>query len=123
MTYYINPIWFYLIGVCEKVFALSSFIACIFGAGTIIISIGIISNKIDGDDKMVNLLTKYVKPFTIIAVVFMILACAIPSKETCEEMMIASVVTHENVEQAKDDVKSIVDYVFDRIENNDSKSE
>jgi hypothetical protein len=32
-------------------------------------------------------------------------------------MMIASVVTHENVNQAKDDVKSIVDYVFDRIEN------
>jgi hypothetical protein len=37
-------------------------------------------------------------------------------------MMIASVVTHENVDQAKKDVKGIVDYVFDRIEN-DSESE
>jgi hypothetical protein len=72
---------------------------------------------------MVNLLTKYVKPFTVITVIFIFLACAIPSKETCEEMMIASVVTHENVDQAKDDVKSIVDYVFDRIESNDSESE
>lgn len=123
MTYYINPIWFYLIGVCENIGTLSFFIACIFGAGAIIMGIAIISNKIDGDDKMVNLLTKYIKPFTVIAVIFIFLACVIPSKETCEEMMIASVVTHENVDQAKDDVKSIVDYVFDRIESEDSESE
>lgn len=121
MTYYINPIWFYLMNVCENIDTLSFFIAFIFGVGTIITNVAIISNKIDGDNEMVNLLTKYVKPFTVIAVIFIFLACVIPSKETCEEMMIASVVTHENVQQTKDDVKSIVDYVFDRIESNDSE--
>lgn len=123
MTYYINPIWFYLMNVCGKLGGLSALIACIFGFGAIIMGIGLMCEKSVGDDDMVNLLTKYVKPSIVITIIFLILACAIPSKETCEEMMIASVVTHENVDQAKDNIKSIVDYVFDRIENNDSESE
>ena len=123
MTYYINPICFYLMNVCENISALLMLIGGIFGFGSIVMCIGVICNKIDGDDEMVNLLTKYIKPLAIVATVFIFLTCAIPSKETCEEMMIASVVTHENVEQAKDDVKNIIDYVFDRIENNDSESE
>ena len=123
MTYYINPIWFYLMNVCENISALSMLIGGVFGFGAIVMTIGIIVNKSEGDDEMVNLLTKYVKPSSIVAIVFIFLTCAIPSKETCEKMMIASVITHENVEQAKNDVKSIVDYVFDRIENNDSESE
>lgn len=123
MTYYINPIWFYLMNVCENLSVLSIIIGGIFGFGAIVMTIGIIVNKSEGDDEMCNLLTKYIKPSVIIGVIFVFLACVIPSKETCEEMMIASVVTHENVEQAKNDVKSIVDYVFDRIENNDLEEE
>ena len=75
------------------------------------------------NDNMANMMKKNIKPCAIALVVFSMLGCVTPSKETCEEMMIASVVTHENVDQAKDDVKSIIDYVFDKIENNDSESE
>jgi RsiW-degrading membrane proteinase PrsW (M82 family) len=109
-------------GVCESVDVLMGFLALIFLAVAIITTLCFFYNKDCGDEDMCGLLKKFIKPSIILVVVFMLLACAIPSKETCEEMMIASVVTHENVNQAKDDVKGIVDYVFDRIEN-DSESE
>jgi hypothetical protein len=128
MTYYINPIWFYLMNVCDSLDTLSSIVGGVFGFGTIaLIILGLFAwacrdeeDKEDEEDW--NSFKKHIKLSLIITAVFLSLSCIIPSKETCEEMMIASVVTHENVDQAKKDVKSIVDYVFDRIEN-DSESE
>lgn len=121
MTYYINPIWFYLMNVCDGLGTLSSIVGGVFGFGTIaLIALGLFAWAHEEDW---NSFKKHIKLSLIITVVFLSLSCIIPSKETCEEMMIASVVTHENVDQAKDDIKSIVDYVFDRIESNDSEEE
>jgi hypothetical protein len=129
MTYYINPIWFYLMNVCDGLGTLSSVVGGVFGFGTIALTVlGLFAwacrdEEDEEDEEDWNSFKKHIKLSLIITVVFLSLSCIIPSKETCEEMMIASVVTHENVDQAKDDIKSIVDYVFDRIESNDSESE
>lgn len=129
MTYYINPIWFYLMNVCDSLGTLLGVIGGILVLCSVVLIImgafaWACSNEEDEENEEdFNSLKKHIKLSLITAVVFLLLSCAIPSKETCEEMMIASVVTHENVQQAKDDVKSIVDYVFDRIESNDSESE
>jgi nucleoid DNA-binding protein len=45
-----------------------------------------------------------------------ILAVFTPSSQTCEKMLISSVVTHENVESTKEDAKEFVDYLFEKIE-------
>ena len=55
----------------------------------------------------------------------MFLFCIIPSKEGVTKMMIASVVTQENVQSVKGDVKELIDYITEKaieIEVNKDKN-
>lgn len=121
MTYYINPILFYLMNVSEGV---KSFFGVVGGLAVIICIIIFfvwsVYNDIDFADlcddekKVISAIKK-----TIIASLISIFVCIlIPSKETCIEMMIASQVTHENVQEAKEDIYEIIDYVTDKLNEN-----
>ena len=48
-------------------------------------------------------------------VIFLVSAFLIPSKETCYQMLVAHYVTYENAEIAGNQVKEMVDYVLDRV--------
>ena len=59
---------------------------------------------------------KTTKIITIIGIIFMIFAIAIPSQNTCYKMIIASQVTAENLDKVEDTIERIADYVADKDE-------
>ena len=118
MTYYINPIWFYLMNTLTglKVFL------CVIGGFTLVISIfmligwwidsGIDISDMDDDEKR---LVSIFKKVIIASFILLFIGILTPSKETCIEMMIASQVTHENVTATKEEIYEIVDYITDKV--------
>jgi multisubunit Na+/H+ antiporter MnhB subunit len=65
----------------------------------------------DDDQKETKKVWKLFRRLIIVGVLFMLLSILLPSKKTCMEMMIASQVTHENVENVKEEVYTIIDYI------------
>lgn len=120
MTYYINPIWFYLMNVSTgiKIFlyilgGIALFI-CIIGLLIWLADgCGILSYKKMDDDEKATL--KLFKKVIIAGSMLVFIGILVPSKETCIEMMIASQVTHENVTATKEEIYEIVDYVTDKV--------
>ena len=117
MTYYINPIWFYLMDVSMglKVFL------CIFGIGALVTSVtaliiwieekcGDITNLEDDEKKIVKIFKKLI----IISIISLFIGFLVPSRKACIEMMIASQITHENV-AATEEIYEIIDYVTDKV--------
>lgn len=112
MTYYIDPIWFYLMGVSDGL----RFV-CIL-VGTILAIVGIIcvinlASYCNDDEQVMYRKTRNLA--LTLATILILTGVAIPNKETCIQMMVASVVTKENVDMAKDDIYSFVDYTIEKI--------
>lgn len=131
MTYYINPIWFYLIDVCGSLKVvlgiLSGCLIVVFLIGFLIIT-GIVADyEFDLNEeceKERNKISKKLRLFLIFGIISLCLFCVTPTKEGVTKMMIASVVTYENVESVKGDAKEIIDYITERaIEIKDNKTE
>ena len=58
----------------------------------------------------------------VLAIVFTIIAVAVPSSNVVQEMAVASVVTYENVEAVKGEATELIDYIIDSVDKlNDSK--
>lgn len=119
MTYYINPIWFYLMNIGD---AFKQFL--FIGGTAILIIAGILCVIWYVDDGYVNLsdmdddekiTLKLFKKFIVASIITIVIGILVPSKETCIEMMIASQVTHENVTATKEEIYEIVDYVTDKV--------
>lgn len=120
MTYYINPIWFYLMNVENSI----RFLFIITGALASVVSICIFIiwladgcgtwnyKEMDDDEKATF---KLFKKIIIASFISLFIGILIPSKETCIEMMIASQVTHENVSATKEEIYEIVDYITDKV--------
>ena len=117
MTYYINPIWFYLMNVgCTLHYIL------MFGFGiililSILIFIAWVTGNVDYydmDDDEKKVLNSF-KKFVVVCIISIFIGILIPSKETCIEMMIASQVTHENVQTTKEEIYEIIDYVTEKV--------
>ena len=103
MTYIINPWMFYFISLSDTLkWALGIFAI-----------IAIIASFFIYDDKNVKL----AKRVFIAGCVSIIIWLFIPSKDTCYKMLIASQVTTENIENAKETVKDVVDYIIEAAEN------
>ena len=117
MTYYINPIWFYLMDICNNlqiVFTVLAVVLAVIGIGFLIAIPCIISEGHEEDSPEIKKVKKiFIKAF-ILCGIFVTLAVATPSKDALTKMLIASVVTQENVEKAKGDVKELVDYVVEK---------
>jgi hypothetical protein len=58
---------------------------------------------------------KRLKLFFIFGLITVMISIFLPDKETCIEMMVASQITHENVEATKEEVYEIIDYITDKI--------
>ena len=118
MTYYINPIWFYLINLSTgiKIFIATLSIPLLAVSTAIILFIILeesddITNLADNKKKTLKLCKKTI----ITGIILVFIGVLIPSKETCIEMMIASQVTHENVAARKKEIYEIVDYITDKV--------
>ena len=118
MTYYINPIWFYLISISEgmKIFL------CVLGGISLIVStvIGIcwaldvdLTDLDDSEKKTFKLFKRII----IASIISLSIGILVPSKKVCIEMMIASQVTHENITATKEEIYEIVDYITDKVKS------
>ena len=125
MTYYINPICFYLISVLEGlqvlflVISISSVVLTVF---IILILVGLIGDDDCEDiqnknEKIVGIFKKVI----IVGIVSFFIGILIPTKETCIEMLVASQVTHENVSNTKEEIYNIIDYIVDKVNGKESK--
>ncbi len=126
MTYYISPIWFYLIGVSTGLQILLLAIGIILMLTSITVTLiwladnGVdIVNMTDNEKKFIGIAKKIV----ITGIISISIGLLIPSKETCIEMMVASQITHENVSTTKEEIYKIIDYITDKVngEENDEK--
>lgn len=109
IMYYINPIWFYFIGLCDDIIEIATIISalCIIGAfiGYLLKSAGFEEDT--GNKLPINLLA-------IIGIISIAISLIVPNSTTVKEMMIASVVTHENVDATIEDVKELIDYTIEK---------
>lgn len=125
MTYYINPIWFYLTSVFNGI----KIFLCVLGGFSLVISaFAFIAWAIDGCSDITDLdddekkTFKIFKKIIIASFISLFIGILTPAKETCIEMMIASQVTHENVAATKEEIYEIVDYITDKV-NGDKEGE
>ena len=117
MTYIINPIWFYLIGVASNLSCTFIVISgIIFIAAFVLLLISAMEYGGNIQEIMKVMKNFKVKGFIIIAVISLILGNIIPSRETCYQMLVASAFTYENVNYAIETGKDIVDYILETAE-------
>lgn len=105
--YYINPIWFYFIGLCDDIIEITTIISvfCMIG-----IFVGYLL-RLAGFEEETD--TKIpINLFAIIGAISLTVSLIVPSSTTVKEMMITSVVTHENVDATIEDVKELIDYTI-----------
>ena len=121
MTYYIHPIWFYLMDVCGSLkcgLPVLAVLSALLAIGLGIFAIWFYTEECGYDDeeseKFFKKLKKFVKLSIILCGVFSFLTIVTPSEAGLTKMMIASVMTEENVEEVKGDVKELIDYVADK---------
>lgn len=121
MTYYIHPIWFYLMDICGSLksgFPVLAVLSGLLAIGLGIFAIWFYTEECGYEDeeseKFFKKLKKVVKLSAILCVVFAFLTIITPSEAGLTKMMIASVMTEENVEEVKGDVKELIDYVADK---------
>ena len=123
MTYYINPIWFYLMNISTGI---KGFL-CVLGGFSLVFSVIAFITwvndyvdimDLDDDEKKIF---KIYKKIIITSIITLFIGIFVPSKETCIEMMIASQVTHENVTATKEEIYEIVDYITDKVRGEDEE--
>jgi len=104
MTYIINPWIFYFISFSDTL----KWALCIFAIIAIIASLLMYEEDVE-----------LAKRAFIVGCVSIIIWLFIPSKDTCYKMLVASQVTTENIENAKETVKDVVDYIIEATKNID----
>lgn len=123
MDYIINPWWFYLISILSTVSLLSVLYFLLSLAAFIFIAIGFASevgsreergNK-NGNDDTYKWWKKAFKISTVILVSSIMLLVFVPSEKTMDKMLIASVVTKQNVEAGADFTQDQISKLVDKI--------
>ena len=100
----INPIWFYLIDLSDKLYNLFIVLACVSAA--------VVSIILSVEMKQYYGLSK---KLIIVCIVMIILSVLLPDKETGYQMLVASQVTTDNVNNAIETIKNCVDYIVEAM--------
>jgi hypothetical protein len=72
-------------------------------------------HKIKGEAEL-NLSTKWLKPNIIIIIVCLIITTFIPSYDTMITMLVADMITYENIELTKESAIALIDYIIEQVE-------
>ena len=107
--YIVNPSLFYWISVISN-------LSFAFGLAGILGFVGIGISKFGSfmsfDDKPAP---KISKKLIILLSIFILLSCALPSKETMYTMVVAKQVTYSNLENAQESLEHFIDYTVDKV--------
>lgn len=113
MDFIINPSWFYWIGIVDDVEGIAVGIL-VLSLMVFVVSLLIMIACFDNFDNIYQLKTAIIVSACVaclsaLAVIF------IPSKDTMIEMMVAKLVTYDNVALTADGIKSVTDYIVEAI--------
>jgi hypothetical protein len=118
MEYFINPIWFYLISLSDSLKTIFLVVGiCVTLGGAL--AYPVIGDEYDYDTKSCsgewNRISKIIKKVIILGSIAISLGCILPSRQTCKEMLVASVVTKENMSTVKEETYEMIDYIVDKV--------
>lgn len=108
----INPIWFYLISVCDTI----KLIAIVVTVISLAIAVTCFAMSIDYDEPLRR---DVMKKLFITGVIAMVVVIFCPSQTTLEKMLIAQNVTYERIEQATDVVSNVYEDIMDLFEKDE----
>lgn len=117
----INPWIFYWAEVCESI-KFGSFVFIIIGIFLVVVLLMISVFTWDENDVKPRML-KYAIYSIIATVLFLLIYMFVPSEKTIYKMTVASYLTEDNVAQGKEEIKGLVDYIADKIEDVKSEGE
>lgn len=117
MNYIINPLYFYLIDIADKLNVFLLFLS-IVGMVYIVVSFIIASCcTLEGDVGFSGFLKMAkIKVAVVVTLIIFALHAFVPSKDACEKMLITSFVTTDNIDATEEKTKEIIDYIFDKFE-------
>ena len=112
----INPWWFYLSDVVNAM----DFVFTLFSGFGVIVC-GVFFLCITGYAEVTSKETlkknwSILKKGAIIAMIFILVAIAIPTKNTVYKMLAASLVTQENIQIVGETATDVVDYIVEKID-------
>lgn len=112
----ISPLWFYLIGIGANAQILLGIVggAIAFAAGIALIISAI--EYYDYNHESTLKIIKISKKYFMIGLMIGFFAILIPSKETCYQMIAATVVTPNNIEIVGETTTDIVDYIIESVD-------
>ena len=112
----INPLWFYLI---DTLSGFGSTFCAIGGIGVGALIIGAIGAVIcfDLDSSLKDLWkNKVTKMIAVFSIVLVVMGSCIPSESTAYKMLVASLVTPNNIATAGESATNIVDYIVESVD-------
>lgn len=113
--YIINPMWFYWLNVIDTLKSALVSVGSTFAFISVALFIIFIANAwVEDELKTVVPFVKKFIPVVIISVSLCTISIFIPSKTTMIEMELARHVTYTNAENAKEDIREIVDYIIEK---------
>lgn len=113
MTYYIHPLWFYLISICDNIKLFLEIGGVLLSVACALAAVIIGVEACCEEEKIISRKCKF---WAIIGAILVSISLFIPSKSTCIEMLIASKCTEENTQIVKEQVTDLIDYIEDKLE-------
>jgi branched-subunit amino acid permease len=109
MKYVINPWIIYAIAKFDAILivAISGIILC----AILIPVLWVIKDESDNEEKYNNIIKKSI----IVLIISIIIACICPTTKTATEMLVASYVTDTNIENTKEEVIEMIDYITEKV--------
>lgn len=116
----INPWIIYLISLCHNLKFISIIAICITVVAVVIIGLSCGFEEYDCCDKedakaIRQYYMEWIKIPAIVLISSLALNIALPSEKTCYTMLVSSQLTPQNIQSVGNDLKSAVDYIFEKI--------
>lgn len=116
----VSPAWFYLINLSDRLGQF--FLALLIGAAILAVILGVcifVTFVDEGvpcdDDQEYKAIIKLFKRSCFVCIAASVLFCVTPTKESCYEMLAATVATPDNISAVGKTSKDIVNYIVDAV--------
>ena len=118
----INPWFFYLVNLLDRALVVAIIVLIMSVIGTVF-TFFVLTDESCFDEEDTKIMKKWNKVSVIALLISTFMLIAIPSKETVYEMVVASYITENNIEAAKDSAKDLIDYIVDKCDEANDKDD
>ena len=108
-TSVIDPKWFYWMDVSLALEWVAWIISLIGVTAILILVVFEVTDQFDRPD------IKWIKVLLPITLLSVVVVCLIPSKDTMITMLVAEMITYENIELTKESAMTLIDYIVEQV--------